>query len=88
MTARCTCRGRVDGGHGVGEGGERAVAGRLEHVPAVRFDGLADDRVVAFQFDAHRVGLLLPQARRALDVGEQERHDARGSLRHGAIISR
>ena len=33
---------------------------------------------------AHRVGMLLPQARRTLDVGEQERDRPRRQLRHPA----
>ena len=54
----------------------KAVIGR-EHMAAVRVDRGADDPVMARQRRAHRVRKRIPQRRRALDVGEQERHRAR-----------
>ena len=78
---------RIDRGqHPVGRGGERrvrAVAGGLDDRAAVRLDRGAHDRVVARQRGPHRLGLFLPQAGRAFDVGEQERHRSGRRLTHG-----
>jgi hypothetical protein len=49
-----------------------AVAGGLDDVAVVLGDRRTDDLVVPGQRVAHGVGMLLPQTRRALDVGEQE----------------
>ena len=77
---------RVDRGqHPVGRGGERrvhAVARGLDDGAAVRRDRVAQDRVVARERSPHRVGLFLPQARRTLDIGEQERHRSGRCLTH------
>ena len=73
----------VEGGeHGVarpredGEGGVALALG-LDQAAAGPGDHLGDELVVAGERVRHRVGLGLPQRRRALDVGEEERHDAR-----------
>ena len=72
----------VEGGeHGVarpredGEGGVALALG-LDQAAVGPVDHLADELVVAGERVRHRVGLGLPQRRRALDVGEEERHDA------------
>ena len=52
---------------------ERVTGGR-EHVAAVLFDHCPEDPVMGAQGRAHRLRRLLPQAGRALHVGEQERH--------------
>ncbi len=59
-----------------------AVARRLDHVPTVRLDGAAQDGIVAGQRPLHRLGMLLPEARRALEIGEQERHRPCRELAH------
>ena len=51
---------------------QRAVAGALHHLPAVTLDRVAHETVVMGQRGPHRVGMLLPQARRTLQIGEQE----------------
>ena len=48
-----------------------AVAGRFHDNAAVALHRSFDDRVVSRECPAHLLGLLLPQARAALDVGEQ-----------------
>ncbi len=55
---------------------------------AVRLDRGAHDLVVARQRRPHRLGMLLPQARRTLEVGEQERHRPRRQHRQSAPSSR
>ena len=78
-------RGRVGGGR---EGRAEAVATDPEHVPAVPFDRASHDLVV----DSHRVGHVgrgvVPELRRALDVGEQKGHRAHRELaRHGGTVT-
>ncbi len=71
--------------HGLGrarEGGEEPVPGRLHHVPTAGLHGGGHHLVVTRQCPAHRVGMLLPQTRRPLEIGEQERHRPRRQLRH------
>ncbi len=70
---------RVAGGR---EHGVHAVARRLHDVPAVRADRVVQDRVVAREGDRHRVGLLLPETRRALEVGEEKGDGARRQIGH------
>ena len=65
-----------------GEDGVEPVAGRLHDSPVVLLDRVAQDRVVAFQRRAHRVRMLLPQPRGALEIGEEERHRSRRQLLH------
>ena len=70
----------VDGVGGAGERGERAVALTLRprHAAAVRLGDVGRELVVAKHHAGHHVGMGLPEVGRALDVGERERHDARG----------
>ena len=58
-----------------------AVAPALDDVPVVGLDRRAEARVVLRDEVAHLLGRVLPQARRALDVSEQERHGARRRMR-------
>jgi hypothetical protein len=45
-------------------------------VPTGGFDRTAQQRIVVRQRRVHRVVVLLPQRRAALDIGEQERDRA------------
>ena len=61
--------------HAVLRGGERgqyAVARALHHVAGATLDRVAHQRVVMRQRNAHRIRMLLPQARRTLQIGEEE----------------
>ena len=58
------------------------VAASLHHLAAVRRDRVPQDRVVAGERGAHRIGLLIPQTRRHLEIGEQEGHRPRWQLHH------
>ena len=62
------------------------VAGHLDHRAVVGIDRVAQDLVVARQRRLHRVRELLPQARRALEIGEEERDCAGGQLRHSVPL--
>ncbi len=68
---------------GLVEMGQEPVAGRLHDGAAVPLDGRPEDRVVGSEEVGHRVRVLVPEARAALDVGHQERRDrgARGRAR-------
>ena len=57
----------------------------LKDEAAVVLDALTHKVVVAGQSRAHGVGVLLPKARAAFDVGEQERDGVRGRLTHGGF---
>ena len=61
------------------EDGEDAVALALalDDVAIQASHAGKDDRVVAYERCPHAVGLVLPQARAALDVGQEESYDAR-----------
>ena len=59
-----------------------AVTGRLDHRAVVGLDGVAEDLVVARERGVHRARVLLPQARRTLEVREQERHRPRRQIDH------
>jgi hypothetical protein len=48
------------------------IADDLKDVTAMRFNCIAQDFVVARESSVHRVRVLLPQPRTALDVGEEE----------------
>jgi histone H3/H4 len=61
-----------------------AVAGALDDTAAVRLHGRLANRVVPRQRQAHALGLALPQARAAFDVGEEKGGERRG-CRHAAI---
>ena len=80
---------RHRGLHGVErvvEGGEQAVAGRLDDDAAVAFDGHPGPRIVLREGAGHALALLFPQTGAALDVREQDgdyagRHIQSGVLR-------
>ena len=75
----------------VGRGGERGVhpvAGGLHHVAVVRLDRRTQDLVVAGERGLHRVGVLLPEAGRALDVGEEEGDRPGRQVSHGGLPRR
>jgi hypothetical protein len=46
----------------------------LDDVTVALLDRIPQDLIMAGQRRAHRLRVLLPQARRALEIGEQERH--------------
>jgi hypothetical protein len=56
------------------EGSMEPAAGGLDDVPVVRRDRAAQDLLVPRKRGLHRLGVLLPEARRALEVGEDEGH--------------
>ena len=64
------------------ERGAERVAHRLEHVAAVRLDGLAQENVVPLQRALHRLWSVLPEPRRALYVREQEGHGPARPIAH------
>ena len=68
---------------GPGEHPVKPIAGRLHHTTVMRRDRSPHDRVVTSERGRHRLGLLFPQPRRALEIGEQERHRPRWQLDHG-----
>ena len=64
-------------GHRVGGAPEHrqrrvALTLRLQQPPALLVHGLRDQLVVQLERSRHRLGIGLPEARRALDVGQQE----------------
>ncbi len=77
---------RVGGGHDrvdrFREHRVDAVTGRLDDVAVFRLDRLAQDRVVTRECVAHCIGMLFPQSRRALEIGEEERHHPRRQSAH------
>src|SRR5690606_39189907 len=73
-------------GLGIGEHGAERIAHRLEHAAAHPDDRVTHQRVVTRQGHRHCAGMVLPAARAALDVGEEQRHYRRGWLRHQAHI--
>jgi hypothetical protein len=73
MSAPCASSRR----HGIRCRAERrvqSVTRGFDHVPVALLDRIAQDLVVSSQHVAHRLRVVLPQARRALEIGEQERH--------------
>jgi hypothetical protein len=54
-----------------------SIAHRREDDTLIAFDRAAHDLVVPRDRLLHRLGVLLPQPRRTLDVGEEERHGSR-----------
>ena len=58
------------------------VTRRLDDVTAAGLHRAAEDRVVRRQCCLHRFRVLVPQARRTLHIGEQERDRPRRQLRH------
>ena len=79
---------RRDRGMGRWKGRSDTVPSGREHVPARGLDRGAQELVVSRQGDLHRRRVLGPQPRRALHVGEQEAHLARGLLDHRASLAR
>src|SRR5881296_4674516 len=65
-------RGSSHGGGRILERGVKGVAHGLEDVTAAGLDDPAEERVVAREGHAHRVGVLLPQTGTPLDVGKEE----------------
>ena len=55
----------------VSKGGVNPVAGRLDHTPAMCFNGSTQQHVVPSEGVRHPLGLLFPLLGAALDVGEQ-----------------
>jgi hypothetical protein len=73
-------QGRGEGVGCRGEGGAELIADRLEDVPLVGFDGLAQDGVVVGEGALHGLGVLLPEPGAALDVGEEKGDGTGGQL--------
>ena len=69
------------------EDGVDAVARAFDDAPTVRLHGASVECVVPGQRGTHQVGLLLPQAGAALDVGEQETDGGRGGSGHVFFLS-
>ena len=67
------CDRGIDRVLGILEHRSETVAVRGEHAPAVVGESVAQQRVVPGQDRFHLGGVVLPQHRRALDAGEQER---------------
>lgn len=64
------------------EGGAERVPDNLEDVAAGQLDRLVEQPVMADQGALHRLGMLLPEPRAALDVREEEGDRACGKRRH------
>jgi hypothetical protein len=64
------------------------ITRRLDHIPVMRLDRHTHDRVVQPERLPHRVRMLLPNARRTLNVGEQEGDRPRRQLHHPTLRSR
>ena len=79
---------RRDRGVGRWKGRSDTVPSGREHIPARGLDRGAQELVVSRKGDLHARRVLGPQARRALHVGEQEAHLARGLLDHRASLAR
>ena len=58
------------------ERGVHSVAHHLQHGSATGFDGFPRHLVMACQRGSHPFGILFPMEGAALDIGEQNRHDA------------
>jgi len=65
-----------------GERDRKAITTGREYEALVPIDRGAHDRVVMVERHAHPLDVVLPPRRRALDVGEQERHRPRRRLLH------
>ena len=70
------------------ERGAERVAARLEHVPFVIVDAVLEQRIMSRECRAHRRGVRFPQARAALDVGEQQRDGAGRKVCHRVVAAR
>jgi metal-sulfur cluster biosynthetic enzyme len=73
---------RVDGISGTRERAEDRVALRVDLDAAVRFDGLPHEAAVLRERVGIRLAEALEQARRPLDVGEEQSHRAAQEFRH------
>jgi hypothetical protein len=67
---------------GIHEVRVNAIARGLHDGAAIACDDVTRQRIVTRERRAHALGVLLPEARASLDVGEQERDDA-GCCGHG-----
>ena len=72
----------------IGERRREPVTARREDVAVKGVDRRAQHRVVNCELHPHRRRIVLPPARRALDVGEQERHRPRRNRCHHRILTR
>ncbi len=73
------------GGHALRrgvEGGAERVPDNLEHVAAGQLNRLLEQSVMADEGVIHRLGMLLPEPRAALDVREEEGDRAGGQRQH------
>ena len=84
--ARCE---RIRGG---AEDSQYTIAGGLDDASAGRLDRMPQQCIMARKRNLHRLWMLLPQGRAALDVREQEGYRARGQRRvragfrrHGSV---
>src|SRR5262249_55538406 len=68
----------------VSEGGMNPIAGHLNHVAAVAFDGSPRERVMSRQRRPHRLGSFFPKAGACFDVGEEKGRDT-GQPMHAVI---
>ena len=73
----------VDGRSSRGECCTNTIAGVLERPAPMRFDRAAQHLVMGCQGGPHALRISLPPTGRTLDIGEQERHDARWRVRRG-----
>src|ERR1700737_5556648 len=69
-------QGRACGVAGIFEHRAERIADDLEHVAAVRVYRALEQRVMARLRLLHRIGMLLDQSRRALDVGKKKSYGA------------
>ena len=79
-SASCAATAAATAGTRIAEHGVEAVARRLHDEAVGPDDRLADELVVARQRGAHRVRMLTPEARRTLEIREQERHGPRRAV--------
>ena len=73
---------------GPGEGDHEGVALGLDLVAVVRLQQPAHGAVVQRERGLHHVGVVFPEPCRALNIGEDQRDGAGGSLRHKQTLSR
>ena len=77
---------RVERVAGVLERRAETIADDVEHAAVMRADRAFQQRVMARQRVLHRVGVLLEEPRRALDVGEEEGDGAAGQRVHASSV--
>ena len=83
--ALCGQRG-CEGTLGLGEGDEELVGPAVDLAPARLGDGVAHEPAVIGEELRVRVAELLHEARRALDVGEEQGDRAGGEAAHAASV--